>query len=427
MSAGGGRGLVVRTFLFSDVVASSEIRTRLKARWGDEGEEKYLEAVLGPHNQRLEACFSKFGGAIFHRAGDAYGVAFQSARRAILCAVECQRSLASPPIPVEVAGGLVPANLQVRIGLHRGDATHVVEPGREDFNGGDVDAAHRVLERAHGEQVLTSDATWRAAGDLESTGIRRHDWGPHDLKGVGGLGLVEVLWDARTPREPRNGGTEAPGAPRRGPDLTTLRREYLEALVARHKWLDFTGILQVRNIVRLPLDDVFVPLAATREPQEGDRVRAGGMIRRGQAGAAGEVESLAEPVETERRVSLEEALREPLLVILGDPGSGKTTILEHVALRLAAGRAADLGLGDAGDAPLPILVPVAAYAAVLRERDLALATTSASISRRASSPAWALCSGMRWSASARSSSSTGSTRCRTPPSGSGWRAPFRTS
>ena len=49
------------------------------------------------------------------------------------------------------------------------------------------------------------------------------------------------------------------------------RSDYPGRLIADHKWLDFAGIPQVRNVVRLKLDDVFVPLSATRELPEGSR------------------------------------------------------------------------------------------------------------------------------------------------------------
>lgn len=46
-------------------------------------------------------------------------------------------------------------------------------------------------------------------------------------------------------------------------DLEELRQRYLEYLVATYRWLDFRGLLQVRRILRMPLNEVYVPLRAT--------------------------------------------------------------------------------------------------------------------------------------------------------------------
>jgi formylglycine-generating enzyme required for sulfatase activity/energy-coupling factor transporter ATP-binding protein EcfA2 len=149
-------------------------------------------------------------------------------------------------------------------------------------------------------------------------------------------------------------------------------RDYHKWLVPCYEWLDFIGIPQVRNIVRLKLDEIFVPLSATNEWPRGD-VPAGAEPFRPPEGRG--LDHQTDPAEreaAERRITLKDALAERRLVILGEPGSGKTTLLKHITLRLAQGLGDELGLVENGNAPLPILVPVAAYALALQQGDRTL-------------------------------------------------------
>jgi len=151
--------------------------------------------------------------------------------------------------------------------------------------------------------------------------------------------------------------------------LIALHQRYLAHLANTYRWLDFRGILQTRKPVMLPLAEIYVALRAA--PTGGpERVREAAWQEREELDSRGRI-TVREIEETERRARQEritaaDALREHArLVILGDPGAGKSTFLKYLALGLAEGWAEKkLGL-EAG--LLPIILPVAAYADALRD------------------------------------------------------------
>ena len=151
------------------------------------------------------------------------------------------------------------------------------------------------------------------------------------------------------------------------PDLSQATRRYLEHLVDRYRYLDFKGMgVSDRVPLRLPLVEMYVPLKARVELPEGEtwarELRlAGRQPSPDEAAAMGERLSEPQPV-------LDLLRRHNGLIILGDPGAGKTTFLKYLTLRLAAGEGAALGLGGR----LPLLIPLSAYAYALAEQDVPL-------------------------------------------------------
>jgi formylglycine-generating enzyme required for sulfatase activity/energy-coupling factor transporter ATP-binding protein EcfA2 len=147
-------------------------------------------------------------------------------------------------------------------------------------------------------------------------------------------------------------------------DLTALRQVYLDHLRRTYRALDFKGIPQLDTFSHeLLLEEVYVPLVARPELPGGETWERHLAGRQMEAGSIPE-ETLALLEKGDSHpVKVEEALGEhPRVVVLGDPGSGKSTLLKYLALRLAA----------EPDAPLPIMLPLNAYAAVLEKGELNL-------------------------------------------------------
>jgi len=154
-------------------------------------------------------------------------------------------------------------------------------------------------------------------------------------------------------------------------DLNDQARQYMDYLVQSYQYLDFKGIPQLEKLpVRLPLEKVYVALRARARMPKGEawerRLRIAGREFGPLMGEMPPQRPLT-PEEKEAAgapVPVAEALaRHRGLVVLGDPGSGKSTFLKYLAVSLSRGAAAELGLAEAY---LPMLMPVAAYGKVLR-------------------------------------------------------------
>jgi class 3 adenylate cyclase len=150
------------TLLFSDVDGSTELVKRLGERNGE---------VLADHRTLLRHAFAEHRGVEIDTQGDAFFVAFGSARDAVAAAIAGQRALAVHAWPEGV-------ELRVRMGLH------TCEPHRagEGYVGVGVHRAARICTIAHGGQVLLSRSTAGIVDDGEIPGGSVRDLGEHPLK-----------------------------------------------------------------------------------------------------------------------------------------------------------------------------------------------------------------------------------------------------
>jgi class 3 adenylate cyclase len=164
------------TILFTDIEGSTAITERL-------GDQRWL-ALLHTHNAIIREKLAAHAGFEVKSQGDGFMAAFQSARRALQCAIAIEQSLASynhqhheEPI-------------RVRIGLHTGEAIKEAD----DFFGKAVILAARIASQAEGGQILVSGLLKELT---ESSGQFRFGEGRDvALKGLSGAHRVfELDWE----------------------------------------------------------------------------------------------------------------------------------------------------------------------------------------------------------------------------------------
>ena len=157
-------------------------------------------------------------------------------------------------------------------------------------------------------------------------------------------------------------------------DVETLFDRYRRFTRGQYELLDFRGILQAKNFVKLRLGDIYVSLRGSRAGSDDALLLSAWKGKTGppRVGKGGPISNPATVLPTRgfpeslhadaaRSNLVDDFVRDnPLLVVLGGPGTGKSTMVRVLMLMLTEGRAGEsLGL----DAEwLPILFPVAAFA-----------------------------------------------------------------
>jgi predicted ATPase/class 3 adenylate cyclase len=188
------------TMLFTDIEGSTRLLQQL-------GRDRYAEA-LDLHRRLLRAAFQRHDGYEVDCEGDAFFVAFARAADAVRAAGEAQAALAAAAWP----DGL---EVRVRMGIHTGEP--LVAPPK--YVGLDVHRAARIMDAAHGGQVLVSEAVYLlvACEDLDGASFR--DLGDHRLKDLSVAQRLHQLLvpglrsDFPTPRTLENRPTNLPVQP----------------------------------------------------------------------------------------------------------------------------------------------------------------------------------------------------------------------
>jgi eukaryotic-like serine/threonine-protein kinase len=163
------------TIVFTDIEDSSGLVSRL----GDVG----ARELIRQHDEVLRESARANEGVEVERAGDGFMIAFSTASRALMFAVELQRTLADHP-------QTAPAGVRVRIGVETGE----VIAEEQGYFGRTVFLASRITDVATAGQILVSEATRLIAA---AGGFEFRDAGEHELKGLGGpYRLYELVWES---------------------------------------------------------------------------------------------------------------------------------------------------------------------------------------------------------------------------------------
>ena len=150
------------TFLFSDIEGST-------LRWEKNAE--LMRSAFSRQESIMREAMNDYGGYVYKMIGDAFQVAFNTAREALDAAIMAQRALQNG-----AWGEIGP--IKVRMALHTG----VVEERGEDYVGPILNRAARLMSAGHGGQVLLSQATYELLRDALPEYVSILDLGEHRFK-----------------------------------------------------------------------------------------------------------------------------------------------------------------------------------------------------------------------------------------------------
>jgi serine/threonine protein kinase/class 3 adenylate cyclase len=192
-AAGTGSGAVLRVFLFTDLVGSTD----LKERVGDIVASQRIAA----HDDVFRAELERFGGVEQVNSGDAFFATFDLPSDAMRCALAFVDGLS------KLDGA---ESLQVRVGIHMGETSRVdgTRSGTQKLVGLAVDTAARVMGLAQPGQILMTrhvfDSVRQHVGEAgDGSKLQWLAHGRYRFKGVGeSMEIFEAGVEGMSPLTP---------------------------------------------------------------------------------------------------------------------------------------------------------------------------------------------------------------------------------
>jgi eukaryotic-like serine/threonine-protein kinase len=187
----------LKTFLFTDIVGSVELKRTLPGHSDAERDRAFIEQILSPHRMRIELDLAGHGGRVVSTAGDGHFLVFSDTVLAARWAIGIQQSHRDDPISTPAAGAIA-----VRVSMHLGIPQ--TDPRDEhNFVGKPVDYAARLNDYATGGQILASRSVVAILEDAGMDGVSFYRHGRRDLRGIGPVDIFELVYEGSGPRKMR--------------------------------------------------------------------------------------------------------------------------------------------------------------------------------------------------------------------------------
>ena len=183
----------LKTILFTDIVRSVNLKSEMPGRSDSDRDVAFIEQILVPHRQRIERDLAGCGGRVVSTAGDGHFLVFSDTISAAQWAVEIQRSHRDEPIQTPQGSAV-----EVRISIHLG-VPQVDPADANNFIGKPVDYAARLNDYATGRQILVSRSVVAVLEDAGIEGVKFHNHGKRELKGIGRIDVYELVYDGNKP------------------------------------------------------------------------------------------------------------------------------------------------------------------------------------------------------------------------------------
>jgi predicted ATPase/class 3 adenylate cyclase len=165
------------TFLFTDIEGSTSM-------WEEHPEQ--MAQAMGRHDALLRDCVQRHGGRIVKTTGDGIYAVFEAPAGGLAAVLDIQLALLDPAATAGIA-------LRVRSGLHAGP----VQARDSDYFGSTVNRTARIMNAAHGGQVLVSQALFDELSTKLPVGVSLKGLGSVRLKG---LAAAEAVYQVVHPR-----------------------------------------------------------------------------------------------------------------------------------------------------------------------------------------------------------------------------------